>query len=95
MLRKFYTLVMGEIYKQTIFSFIIAILYNSSARWYEGGKKAMKFTIPGIWQEPTDHTSNCYLCMVDPSKHRTGKTAPAIMYLAKPSIIHCPSAIQP
>ncbi|XP_061421547.1 uncharacterized protein LOC133350810 [Lethenteron reissneri] len=40
----------------------------------------MKFAIPSIWQEPTDHSSNCYFCMVDPSKRRTGKNAPAITY---------------
>ncbi|XP_058885016.1 uncharacterized protein LOC131737778 [Acipenser ruthenus] len=39
--------------------------------WYRGEKRAMKFAIPRIWREPTDHSSNCYFCMVDPSK-RTG-----------------------
>ncbi|XP_058858437.1 uncharacterized protein LOC117432411 isoform X3 [Acipenser ruthenus] len=36
--------------------------------WYRGEKRAMKFAIPRIWREPTDHSSNCYFCMVDPSK---------------------------
>ena len=30
----------------------------------------MKFAIPRIWREPTDHSSNCYFCMVDPSKRK-------------------------
>ncbi|XP_051552787.1 uncharacterized protein LOC127440312 [Myxocyprinus asiaticus] len=61
--------------------------------WYRGEKRAMKFAIPRIWQEPTDHSSNCYFCMVDPSKRRTGKNAPAITYPDLPSSIapvpHC------
>ncbi|XP_061429010.1 uncharacterized protein LOC133355651 [Lethenteron reissneri] len=47
----------------------------------------MKFAIPRIWREPTDHSSNCYFCMVDPSKRLTGKNAAAITYLDLPS--HC------
>ncbi|MGH0125014.1 UNVERIFIED_CONTAM: hypothetical protein FKN15_077232 [Acipenser sinensis] len=53
----------------------------------------MKFAIPRIWREPTDHSSNCYFCMVDPSKRRTGKNAPVITYPDLPSSItsvpHC------
>ena len=47
----------------------------------------MKFAIPRIWREPTDHTNNCYFCMVDPSKRQTGKNAPAIVYPSIPSSI--------
>ena len=47
----------------------------------------MKFAIPRIWREPTNHTNNCYFCMVDPSKRRTGKNAPAIVYPNIPSSI--------
>ena len=50
----------------------------------EEKKRAMKFAIPRIWREPTNHTNDCYFCMVDPSKRRTGKNAPAIVY---PSIL--------
>lgn len=53
----------------------------------------MKFAIPRIWREPTDHLTNCYFCMVDPSKRRTGKNAPAVLYPDLPSSIapvpHC------
>ncbi|XP_058848173.1 uncharacterized protein LOC131698720 [Acipenser ruthenus] len=55
--------------------------------WYRGEKRAMKFAIPRIWREPTDHSSNCYFCMVDPSKRRTGKNALAITYPDLPSSI--------
>ncbi|XP_058879386.1 uncharacterized protein LOC131736994 [Acipenser ruthenus] len=61
--------------------------------WYRGEKRAMKFAIPRIWREPTDHSCNCYFCMVDPSKRRNGKNAPAITYPDLPSSIapvpHC------
>ena len=33
----------------------------------------MKFAIPKIWREPTNHTNDCYFCVIDPSKLRTGK----------------------
>ncbi|XP_061433736.1 uncharacterized protein LOC133359273 [Lethenteron reissneri] len=61
--------------------------------WYRGEKRAMKFAMPRIRREPTDHSSNCYFCMVDPSKRRTGKNAPAITYSNLPLTIapvpHC------
>lgn len=62
--------------------------------WYRGEKRVMKFAIPRIWREPTDHSSNCYFCMVDPSKRRIGKSATPVMYPDIPSSIalvpHCP-----
>ena len=54
----------------------------------------MTFAIPRIWRQPTDHAGNCYFCMVDPTKRRTGKNAPQIVYPDIPSSIapvtHCP-----
>ncbi|XP_066451739.1 uncharacterized protein [Eleutherodactylus coqui] len=55
--------------------------------WYRGEKRAMRFAIPRIWREPTDHTSNCYFCMVDPSKRRSGKNAQPVVYPDIPSSI--------
>src|SRR6218665_706880 len=49
--------------------------------WYRGEKRAMKFVILRIWPQLTDHSSNCYFCMVDPMKSRTGKNAPHIVNL--------------
>src|SRR6218665_2918445 len=51
--------------------------------WYRGEKRAVKLAIPRIWPQPTDHSSNscsCYFCVVDPTKRRTGKNAPQIVY---------------
>ena len=55
--------------------------------WYRGEKRAIKFAIPRIWRQPTDHSSYCYFCMVDPTKRRTGKNAPQIVYPDIPSFI--------
>src|SRR6218665_3157051 len=60
--------------------------------WYRGEKRAMNFAIPRIWPQPTDHSSNCYFCVVDPTKRRTGKNS--LVYPDIPSsfapVPHCP-----
>ena len=48
----------------------------------------MKFAIPQIWRQPTDRSSNCSFCIADPTKRRTGKIEPQIIY-------HCPSTTLP
>lgn len=60
---------------------------NTLEGWYRGEKRAMKFGDPRILREPTDHSTNCHFCMVDPSKRRTGKKAPAVIYPNIPSSI--------
>ena len=52
--------------------------------WYRGEKRAMRFAVPRIWREPTNHTDDCYFCMVDPSRRRTGKNAPPFVYPSIP-----------
>ncbi|XP_066436113.1 uncharacterized protein [Eleutherodactylus coqui] len=54
---------------------------------YRGEKRAMRFAIPLIWREPTDHTSNCYFCMPDPSKRRSGKNTQPVVYPDIPSSV--------
>ena len=49
--------------------------------------RAMKFAVPRIWREPTNHSSDCYFCLIDPSKRRAGKIARAIVYPDIPSSI--------
>ncbi|XP_069960842.1 uncharacterized protein [Cherax quadricarinatus] len=56
---------------------------------YRGEKKAMKFTVPRIWREPTDHSTNCCFCLVDPSKHRIGKKC-TCYFLLRPSLSIAP-----
>ncbi|XP_037400093.1 uncharacterized protein LOC119264997 isoform X2 [Pygocentrus nattereri] len=62
--------------------------------WYRGEKRAMHFAVPRIWREPTDQSTNCYFCIVDPSKRHTGKNATPVTYPDIPSSIapvpHCP-----
>ncbi|GBP70103.1 Tigger transposable element-derived protein 4 [Eumeta japonica] len=53
--------------------------------WYRGEKKSMKFAVPRIWREPTDHIHDCYFCVVNPSKRRAGKNAKKIEYPNLPS----------
>ena len=55
--------------------------------WLRGGKRAMRFAISRIWREPSNHYTDCYFCMVDPTKRRKGKNAPPIEYLNIPSSI--------
>ena len=38
--------------------------------WLRGEKRAMRFAIPRIWREPLDHHTDCYFCMVDPTKRK-------------------------
>ena len=55
--------------------------------WLRGEKRAMRFAILRIWREPSNHHSDCYFCMVDPSKRRKGENAPPIEYPNIPSSI--------
>ncbi len=55
--------------------------------WFRGEKRAMRFAIPGVWREPTNHLTDCYFCMVDRGKRRKGKNAPSIKYPDIPSSI--------
>ena len=47
----------------------------------------MKFGVPRIWREPTDHVKDCYFCLVDMSKRRTRKGSAAVTYPSIPSSI--------
>ena len=46
--------------------------------WFMGEKRAMPFATPRVWREPSNHLTDCYFCMVDPSKRRKGKNVPDI-----------------
>ena len=34
-------------------------------RWTKGKKSCLKFGIPMVWREPTNHANDCYFCAVD------------------------------
>ncbi len=53
--------------------------------WFRGERRTMPFGVPRIWREPTNHHSDCYFCMVDPTRRRKGKNAPPIEYPDIPS----------
>ena len=40
----------------------------------------MKFGTPRIWRDPKDHVNDCYFCIVNPRKRRSGKNAKPIEY---------------
>ena len=46
----------------------------------EEKKRALRFAIPRILRKPSDHHTDCYFCIVDPTKRRKGKNAPPIEY---------------
>lgn len=53
----------------------------------------MSFVAPMMWWEPTDHTNNCYLCMVPPlqknlsSKKKDSNEYPNIWFAIYP-VLH-------
>jgi hypothetical protein len=53
--------------------------------WFRGEKRVMPFAIPRVWRVPSNHLSDCYFCMVDPTKRRKGKNAAPIDYPDIPS----------
>lgn len=61
--------------------------------WYRGERRKLKFGIPRIWREPTDHISNCYFCIVVVTGHRKGKKTDVFDYPDLPSslrpVMHC------
>lgn len=48
--------------------------------WYRGEKRFMKFAVPRIWREPKDHVHDCYFCVVNPNKRRSGNNAKPLEY---------------
>ncbi|KAG9465091.1 hypothetical protein GDO78_018925 [Eleutherodactylus coqui] len=40
----------------------------------------MKFGVPHIWREPTNHLKNFYYCVIDVSHHRKEKKAGVFDY---------------
>ena len=49
--------------------------------WFIGEKSAVRFPIPRVWREPSNHFTDCYFCMVNPCKWRKGKNALSTKWL--------------
>ena len=61
---------------------------KSLERWLRGQQKQMRFAIPRIWREPTNHYNDCFFCMVDASGRKRGtKSAQSVSYPNIPSSI--------
>ena len=56
--------------------------------WYRGKKWKLKFEMPRICREPTDHTNNCYFFMVVVTSYRRGKKTDVFDYPNLPSSLH-------
>ncbi|XP_076031864.1 uncharacterized protein LOC143019766 [Oratosquilla oratoria] len=59
-------------------------------QWLNRKRKRMPFGVPMTWREPTNHTNNCYFCMVPPV--RNGMSTKKKLSIVYPDI---PSAIRP
>ena len=65
--------------------------YSSTLNaWMKENKVTMRFAVPTVWREPTNHAIDCYFCLVSPlSKGFNKKKKRAIQY---PNI---PTAMRP
>ena len=36
------------------------------SQWLNDERHAIRFAVPMVWMEPSNHTSDCYFCMVPP-----------------------------
>lgn len=56
--------------------------------WSKGQKTALKFGIPMVWREPTDHVTDCYFCAVNVSginrKNRSSLIYPNLQSARRP-----------
>jgi len=53
---------------------------SSLEGWLRGSRKSMPFAVPRIWREPTNHSDNCYFCMVDISRYKKPSDKKSIVY---------------
>ena len=60
--------------------------------WTKGKKSSLKFGIPMIWREPTNHVTDCYFCAIDLTginrKNRSSLTYPDLDSARRP-VVHC------
>ena len=60
--------------------------------WTKGKKISLKFGIPMIWREPTNHVTDCYFCAIDLTginrKNRSSLTYPDLDSARRP-VAYC------
>lgn len=42
--------------------------------WYRGEKRAMKFGVPRIWTQPSNHINDCFFCMVQITRGKSSRS---------------------
>jgi len=58
------------------------------SQWLNGKRHAIPFAVPMVWREPSNHTTDCYFCMVPPvSGGITKKNKWTVVYLNIPSAL--------
>ena len=58
---------------------MISTLYFTSSSFFDSIETFTWVQFLSTFYTTANHTNDCYFCMVDPSKRRTGKNAPAII----------------
>jgi hypothetical protein len=60
--------------------------------WTKGKKNCLKFGIPMVWREPTNHVTDCYFCAIDVTginkKNRSSLRYPDLESARRP-VAHC------
>lgn len=61
-------------------------------QWTKGKKSCLKFGIPMVWREPTNHVTDCYFCAIDVTginrKNRSSLKYPDLESARRP-VAHC------
>lgn len=52
------------------------------------GTKTTKVWVSQVWREPSNHVQDCYFCVLNPSKRRTGGNAEIILIFLKFHLEH-------
>jgi len=57
-------------------------------QWTKGNRSCLKFGIPMVWRQPTNHDSDCYFCAIDVTginkKNRSSLTYPDLQSARRP-----------
>jgi len=71
---------------------IVCKACTETLRGWTNGKRSLKFGIPMVWREPTNHVTDCYFCAVDVTginrKNRGSLKYPDLQSARRP-VAHC------